>query len=75
MAERDDTRLLGLRGLYIEAQRRNDHAAARAFAEQAANAAPALGWAGQAALEFRCAASRLGRRAGGARQKLSPQPH
>ncbi|MBX9843726.1 MAG: heme biosynthesis protein HemY [Xanthobacteraceae bacterium] len=55
MAERDDTRLLGLRGLYIEAQRRSDHAAARAFAEQAANAAPALGWAGQAALEFRCA--------------------
>jgi HemY protein len=57
MAERDDTRLLGLRGLYIEAQRSNDHAAARAFAEQAANAAPALGWAGQAALEFRCASA------------------
>jgi HemY protein len=56
MAERSDTRLLGLRGLYIEAQRRQDPVAARAFAEQAANAAPALGWAGQAALEFRCAA-------------------
>ena len=56
MAERDDTRLLGLRGLYIEAQRRQDPVAARAFAEEAANAAPALGWAGQAALEFRCAA-------------------
>ena len=56
MAERDDTKLLGLRGLYIEAQRRQDPVAARAFAEEAANAAPALGWAGQAALEFRCAA-------------------
>src|SRR6478735_6114687 len=55
MAERDDTKLLGLRGLYIEAQRRKDVAAARAYAEEAANAAPALGWAGQAVLEFRCA--------------------
>jgi HemY protein len=56
MAERDDTRLLGLRGLFVEAQRRKDMAAARAYAEQAANAAPSLGWAGQAVLEFRCAA-------------------
>jgi HemY protein len=56
MAERDDTKLLGLRGLYVEAQRRKDGVAARAYAEEAANAAPALGWAGQAALEFRCAA-------------------
>ena len=30
MAERDDTKLLGLRGLYIEAQRRDDAHAARA---------------------------------------------
>lgn len=56
MAERSDTKLLGLRGLYIEAQRRKDTVAARAYAEEAANAAPALGWAGQTALEFRCAA-------------------
>ncbi|MEA3025975.1 MAG: HemY protein [Alphaproteobacteria bacterium] len=56
MAERADTKLLGLRGLYIEAQRRKDSAAARAYAEEAASAAPALGWAGQAVLEFRCAA-------------------
>ena len=55
MAERDDTKLLGLRGLFIEAQRRKDATAARAYAEEAANAAPALGWAGQAVLEFRCA--------------------
>jgi HemY protein len=56
MAERDDTKQLGLRGLYVEARRRNDMSAARGYAEEAARAAPALGWAGQAALEFRCAA-------------------
>ena len=56
MAERDDTKLLGLRGLFIEAQRRRTICAARAYAEEAANVAPSLGWAGQAALEFRCAA-------------------
>jgi HemY protein len=56
MAERADTRLLGLRGLYVEAQRRQDVAAARAYAEEAAKSAPSLVWAGQAALEFRCAA-------------------
>jgi HemY protein len=56
MAERSDTRLLGLRGLYVEAQRRNDPVAARLAAEAAIKDAPALSWAGQAALEFRCAA-------------------
>ncbi|HXD45709.1 MAG TPA: heme biosynthesis HemY N-terminal domain-containing protein [Pseudolabrys sp.] len=57
MARRDETKLLGLRGLYIEAQRRSDHAAARRVAEEAAQVAPALGWAGQAVLDDRCAAS------------------
>src|ERR1043165_2401857 len=57
MAERHDTRLLGLRGLYVEAQRRNDPVAARLAAEEAAKDAPALPWAGQAVLEFRCAAA------------------
>jgi HemY protein len=56
MSERDDTRLLGLRGLYVEAQRRDDGAAARRFAEAAAAAAPAAPWASRAVLEFRCAA-------------------
>jgi HemY protein len=56
MVARDDTRLFGLRGLYVEAQRRDDRPAARAFAEEAARVAPSLAWAGQAALEFRCAA-------------------
>jgi len=56
MAERHDTRLLGLRGLYVEAQRRNDPVAARLAAEEAAKDS-ALPWAGQAVLEFRCAAA------------------
>jgi len=55
MASRADTKALGLHGLFIEAQRRNDHASARAFAEEAARTAPSLGWAGRAVLEFRCA--------------------
>jgi HemY protein len=55
MAARADTRLLGLHGLYVEAQRRDDATAARHFAEEAAQAAPALPWAGQAVLDFRCA--------------------
>jgi HemY protein len=54
MADRDDTKLFGLHGLFIEAQRRNDLAAARQYAEAAAKASPSLAWAGQAALEFRC---------------------
>ncbi|HLN09754.1 MAG TPA: heme biosynthesis HemY N-terminal domain-containing protein [Xanthobacteraceae bacterium] len=55
MAERPETRLIGLRGLYIESRRRADLAAARVFAEEAAATAPSLPWAGQAVLEFRCA--------------------
>jgi HemY protein len=54
MADRNDTRLFGLHGLFIEAQRRNDLAAAREHAETAARASLSLAWAGQAALEFRC---------------------
>jgi HemY protein len=57
MARHADTRLLGLRGLYVEAQRRDDFGAARHFAEAAAHAAPGLPWAGQAVLEFRCRAA------------------
>lgn len=54
MAARSDTKLFGLHGLFIEAQRRNDPAAARQHAEAAAKASPSLAWAGQATLEFRC---------------------
>ena len=56
MADRDDTRVLGLHGLFVEAQRRHDHAAALAYAEEAAKHASVPVWAGQAVLEFRCVA-------------------
>lgn len=55
MASRADTKALGLRGLFVEAQRRGDHVSAHAFAEEAARENPSLGWAGKAVLEFRCA--------------------
>ena len=54
MASRADTKALGLRGLFIEAQRRGDHSSAHAFAEEAARDNPQLSWAGKAVLEFRC---------------------
>jgi HemY protein len=56
MALRDDTKLFGLHGLFIEAQRHQDAAAARLIAEEAARSAAAPAWAGQAVLNFRCAA-------------------
>jgi len=55
MTEHEPTRLLGLRGLFIEAQRRDDLANARLYAEEAAKIAPSLPWAGMAALQIRCA--------------------
>ncbi|MGZ3352200.1 MAG: heme biosynthesis HemY N-terminal domain-containing protein, partial [Xanthobacteraceae bacterium] len=57
MTKRDDTKLLGLRGLYIEAQRYSDADAARLAVEEAAKVKPAAGWAGQAVLDYRCAAA------------------
>lgn len=57
MSARDDTKLLGLRGLYIEAQRRGDADAARAVAEQAVKVQHGVSWAGQAVLDYRCAAN------------------
>jgi HemY protein len=57
MIRRDDTKLLGLRGLYIEAQRRNDAEGARLYAEEAAKVSPNTGWAAQAALDHRTAAA------------------
>ena len=54
MAERKDTRLLGLRGLFVEAQRRDDAYSAVALAEEALKVAPASAWASHAVLGFRC---------------------
>lgn len=55
MAERPDTRLLGLRGLFIEAQRADDPLAAVTIAEEALKLAPGSTWASHAVLGFRCA--------------------
>jgi HemY protein len=55
MAERKDTRLLGLRGLFVEAQRAHDSHAATAIAEEALKLSPGSTWASQAVLGFRCA--------------------
>jgi HemY protein len=55
MAHRNDTRLLGLHGLFVEAQRRDDAAAALLYAEEAAKSARPPPWAGQAVFEARCA--------------------
>ena len=55
MAEREDTRLLGLRGLFIEAQRADDPVAAVTIAEEALKLAPSSTWASHAVLGFRCA--------------------
>jgi HemY protein len=55
MAEREDTRLLGLRGLFIEAQRADDPVAAVMIAEEALKLAPSSTWASHAVLGFRCA--------------------
>lgn len=56
MAEHEETRLLGLRGLYIEARRAGDTRAAYALAEEAASVAPRLGWAAEAVMAARCGA-------------------
>ena len=55
MAAREQTRLLGLRGLFIEAQRMDDPLGALAAAEEAARLSPSSNWASQAVLGFRCA--------------------
>src|SRR6516164_7435476 len=55
MAEREDTRLLGLRGLFIEAQRADDAVAAVLIAEEALKLSPSSTWASHAVLGFRCA--------------------
>lgn len=55
MAKRTDTKLLGLHGLFVEAQRKGDSGAARARAEEAAKAEPTLPWAAEAVLQYRCA--------------------
>ncbi len=52
MLAQPETRLLGLRGLYLEARRRDDHLAARQVAEEAAQSDAGILWASEALLEY-----------------------
>ncbi|MET3890043.1 HemY protein [Bosea sp. OAE506] len=52
MLDKPETRVLGLRGLFVEAKRRGDLAAARAFADDAVRRSPSLAWANDALLDF-----------------------
>lgn len=52
MLTQPETRLLGLRGLYLEARRRDDHHAARDAAEEAAKSDADIFWASEALLEY-----------------------
>ncbi|MCJ2140861.1 heme biosynthesis protein HemY [Methylobacterium sp. E-066] len=51
MVDDPETRVLGLRGLFVEARRREDETAARAYAVEAARLAPSVTWANEAVLE------------------------
>ncbi|MGB7285498.1 MAG: heme biosynthesis HemY N-terminal domain-containing protein, partial [Salaquimonas sp.] len=52
MLEQDETRLVALRGLYLEAERQGAGDAARHYAEEAHKSAPSLSWAGNAKLRY-----------------------
>ena len=52
MLEDNETRPLGLRGLFLEAQREGEHEAARHYAERAAALSPNHLWATEATLEY-----------------------
>ncbi len=51
MLDDPEMRLLGLRGLYLEAERLGDRNAARHYAGRAAAAAPQLAWAAESTME------------------------
>jgi HemY protein len=55
MLDRSETRVLGLRGLFMEARRRGDAEAARTFADEAVKLSPSIPWANDALLEFHTA--------------------
>ena len=56
MLDRPETELLGLRGLFLEAGRRGDGEAARAFVEQAVRRNPQLGWSVNALFDMQARA-------------------
>jgi HemY protein len=55
MLENPETKLLGLRGLYLEAERMGEASVAGHYAERALEAAPGLPWAGNATLKIHSA--------------------
>ncbi len=57
MLAQPDTEQLGLRGLFLEAQREGEREAARQFAERALNLNPKLSWSADALFELQCKAS------------------
>ena len=58
-----DTEQLGLRGLFLEAQREGEQEAARQFAERALKLNPKLDWPVEALFDLQCRAERLAGRA------------
>ena len=54
MLAQPDTEQLGLRGLFLEAQREGESEAARQFAERALRLNPKLGWAVDALFDLHC---------------------
>lgn len=57
MLAQPDTEQLGLRGLFLEAQREGELIAARQFAERALALNPKLGWSSEALFDLQCKAS------------------
>ncbi len=56
LSETAETRVLGLHGLFVEARRTGEHAAARHFAEEAMRLSPRVAWAGTALFDYQCQA-------------------
>ncbi|MGI9570207.1 MAG: heme biosynthesis protein HemY, partial [Desulfobulbia bacterium] len=54
MLSSPDTELLGLRGLFLEAQKEKEYQAARQFAERAVRLDPKLAWAVNALFDYQC---------------------
>ena len=57
MADHSDTRLLGLRGLFLEASREGEGEAARQYAARAMSLNPALPWPVHALFDMQCRSS------------------
>lgn len=55
MLQDESTRMVALRGLFLEAERQGEDEAARHYAEEATRDAPALPWAGNAKLRYQAA--------------------